>query len=40
MGFPEAKLPGIYRLLHQYEKGREIHIFRSREKADAYLFGL
>ena len=37
MEFPETKLPGIYRLLQKYEKGREIHIFRSREEADAYL---
>ena len=37
MEFPETKLPGIYRLLHQYEQGREIHIFRSREEADEYL---
>ena len=35
--FPEARLPGIYQLLHQYEQGREIHIFRSREEAEEYL---
>lgn len=35
--FPEARLPGIYQLLHQYEEGREIHIFRSREEAEEYL---
>jgi len=35
--FPETRLPGIYRLLHQYEQGREIRIFRSREEADGYL---
>ena len=35
--FPEVRLPGIYRLLHQYGQGREIHIFRSREEAEEYL---
>ena len=35
--FPETRLPGIYRLLHRYEQGREIHIFRSRVEADGYL---
>ena len=37
MEFPENRLPGIYRLLRQYEHGREIHIFRSREEAEEYL---
>lgn len=37
MEFPETRLPVIYRLLHHYEQGREIHIFRSREEADEYL---
>ena len=40
MEFPETKLPGIYQLLHQYEQGREIHIFRSREEAEEYLANL
>lgn len=35
--FPKARLHEIYRLLHQYEQGREIHIFRSREEAEEYL---
>ena len=35
--FPETRLPGIYRLLHRHEQGREIRIFRSREEADEYL---
>ena len=38
--FPETKLPGIYQLLHQYEQGREIHIFRLREDAEEYLANL
>lgn len=37
MEFPETRLSVIYRLLHHYEQGREIHIFRSREEADEYL---
>ena len=37
MEFPETRLPNIYRLLNQYEQGREIHIFRSRDEADEYL---
>ena len=37
MEFPETRLPGIYQLLHRYEQGREIHIFRSREEAEEYL---
>ena len=38
--FPETRLPGIYRLLHRYEQGREIHIFRSRVEADEYLVNI
>ena len=37
MGFPVTRLPVIYQLLGQYEQGREIHIFRSRDEADEYL---
>ena len=40
MEFPETRLPGIYRLLHRYEQGREIHIFRSRVEADEYLVNI
>jgi adenylate kinase family enzyme len=38
--FPETKLPEIYKLLKQYEAGKEIHIFHSREEADHYLDSL
>lgn len=38
--FPKTKLPQIYELLGQYGKGKEIHIFRSREDADKYLEGI
>ena len=35
--FPDTKLPMIYKLLHQYSQGKDIHIFRSREEAEEYL---
>ncbi len=35
--FPKRKLPQIYQLLEQYEEGKEIHIFRSRQDAEEYL---
>lgn len=38
--FPKTKIPQIYELLGQYGKGKEIHIFRSREDADKYLEGI
>lgn len=37
MEFPKSRLPGIYRLLQEYEQGREIYIFRSRKEADEYV---
>jgi hypothetical protein len=36
-GFPETKLPEIYKLLKQYEEGKEIHIFHSREDANNFI---
>lgn len=39
MEFPETRLPNIYKLLHEYEKGREIHVFHSRKEAEEYLSG-
>ena len=35
--FPNTKLPQIYDLLGQYGKGKEIHIFHSRDDANKYL---
>ena len=40
MGFPENRLPNIYRLLRRYGQGREIHVFRSREEADEFIKSL
>jgi adenylate kinase family enzyme len=37
MDFPETKLPEIYKLLKQYEEGKEIHIFHSREDANNFI---
>ena len=34
--FPQTRLPDIYRLLKEYGRGKEIHIFKSREEADSY----
>ena len=34
--FPKVELPRIYQLLSQYEEDKEIHIFRSRDDADAF----
>lgn len=36
LDFPGDQLPVIYRLLKQYESGREIFVFRSREEADRF----
>lgn len=36
-GYPEKSLPKIYALLKEYGAGKQIHIFRSREEADAFL---
>lgn len=35
--FPEKTLPKIYELISEYEDGKEIIIFKSREQADEYL---
>lgn len=35
--FPKTKLPRIYQLLDEYQEGKEIHIFHSRNDADQYL---
>lgn len=35
--FPEDQMPEIYRLLEMYKGGRQIHVFRSRKEADAFL---
>ena len=37
LDFPKTQLPRIYQLIEQYQEGKEIHIFRSREDADQYL---
>ena len=37
LDFPKASLPKIYSLLEKYKSGKEIHIFRNREDAAAYL---
>lgn len=37
LDFSRDQLPVIYRLLKQYESGRKIFIFRSREDAERYL---
>lgn len=37
LDFSRDQLPVIYRLLGQYDCGREIFVFRSREEADHYL---
>ncbi len=37
LDFGTNQLPQIYALLERYREGREIHIFRSRADADAYL---
>lgn len=34
--FPDTQLPRIYRLLEQYESGKQIYILHSRAEADAY----
>lgn len=36
VGFPHNRLPQIKELLERYGKGREIHVFHSREEADDY----
>ena len=36
LDFSGDQLPVIYRLLRQYECGREIFVFRSREEADRF----
>lgn len=38
--FSETVLPGIYTLLEKYKDGREIVVFKSREKADEFLNAL
>lgn len=38
--FPDKKLPGIYRLLETYRDKADIHIFKTRAQADAYLDAL
>ena len=40
LDFPAAQLPRIYDLLELYQEGREIHIFKSRAEAAAYLAAL
>ncbi len=37
LDFPKTQLPRIYQLIEQYQEGKEIHIFRSREDAEQYL---
>lgn len=37
LDFSKDQLPQIYELLEEYQKDREIIIFKSREEADAYL---
>ena len=39
LDFSTNSLPEIYRLLEAYRDGREVHIFHSREEADALLRG-
>lgn len=38
--FPDKKLPDIYRLLETYRDKADIHIFKNRAQADAYLDAL
>ncbi|MGI6107487.1 MAG: adenylate kinase [Lachnospiraceae bacterium] len=37
MGFPEKELPYIYEVIRKYQDTKEVHIFHSRDEADAYL---
>lgn len=37
LDFPNNQLPFIYKLLNQFEKEKNIVIFKSREEAEAYL---
>ncbi len=37
LDYPKTQLPRIYQLIEQYQEGKEIQIFRSREDADQYL---
>ncbi len=37
LDFPKEQLPRIYELVEQYRESKNITIFRSREKADAWL---
>lgn len=40
LDFSKDQLPVIYHLLKQYETGRDIYVFRSRDEAEDYLYGL
>ena len=37
LDFPRKSLPRVYGLIERYRKGKTVVIFKSREKADAYL---